>query len=178
MKRGTPSLAPPLSNQIQEGSGQHHLQIHLWIHICLLTFEGPLHLQFQSHTYHTLHEEGPLHLWLQSHICLTLDDGKSTTSLDPSPGLFISMSFALHLHKPYFFYFSSAILIALNDNLELTVLCRLRDFFKDEIDMCSNSLLFVNSIFCCELHFFKTFSHVCQIYVAEVLIIHFAGTAI
>ena len=31
-------------------------QLHLWIHICVLPFEGPPHL------------------WLQSHICLTLDD--------------------------------------------------------------------------------------------------------
>ena len=45
--------------------------------------------------------------------------------------LFISIVFALSLHKPHFFYFSNAILIALNENLELTLLCRLRDFFKD-----------------------------------------------
>ena len=45
--------------------------------------------------------------------------------------LFTSILFALCLHKPHFFYFSSAILIALNENLELTILCRLRDFFKD-----------------------------------------------
>ena len=63
----------------------------------------------------------------------------------------------------HIFYFSSAILVAMNDNLELTVWCRLTDFFKDQIDMCSYSLLLVNSIFCCELHFLKTFSCVCQI---------------
>ena len=34
--------------------GQLHLQInlHLWIHIHVLSFEGPLHLQFQSHMSH------------------------------------------------------------------------------------------------------------------------------
>ena len=41
----------------------------------------------------------------------------------PFPVLSISILFALHLYKPYFFfYFLSAILIALNDNLELAVL--------------------------------------------------------
>ena len=94
-------------------------QLHLQIHICVVPFEGPLHL------------------WVQSHICITLDDGGSTPSPDPSLVLFISILFALHLHKPYFFLFSSAILIALNENLQLTILCRFRDFFKDEIDMCS-----------------------------------------
>ena len=38
--------------------------------------------------------------------------------------------------------------------------------------MCFYSLFFINIFFCCEL-FFLTFSHVCQICVAEVLIIHF-----
>ena len=46
------------------------------------------------------------------------------------------------------------------NNLELTVLYTLKDFFKDQIDMCCYSLLLVNSIFCCELHFL-TFSCVC-----------------
>ena len=85
--------------------GQLHLQIHLWIHICVVPFEGPPNL------------------WLKSHICVTLDDGGSILSPDPSPVLFISMLFALHLHEPYTVFF--------------------------------------------------TFSCVCQIYVAEVLIIHF-----
>ena len=86
--------------------------------------------------FHVLPFEGQLHLWLQSHICLTLDDGGSTPSPDPFPVLFTSILFALHLHNlSILFYFSSAILIALNDNLELTVLCRFRDFFKDEIQI-------------------------------------------
>ena len=41
--------------------------------------------------------------------------------------------------------------------------------------MCFYSILLVNSIFCCELHFFLTFSCVCQIYVDEVLIICFSN---
>ena len=41
--------------------------------------------------------------------------------------------------------------------------------------MYSHSLLLGISIFCCEIHFLKTFSCICQIYVAEVLIIHFCN---
>ena len=40
--------------------------------------------------------------------------------------------------------------------------------------MCFYSLMLFNSIFCCKLCFFLTFSHICQIYVAEVLIVHFS----
>ena len=40
--------------------------------------------------------------------------------------------------------------------------------------MCSYSLLLVNSIFSCQL-FLYNFSHVCQIYVAEGLIMHFCN---
>ena len=50
-------------------------------------------------------------------------DGGST----PSPVMFISILFDLHLHKPYFIYFSSVILMALNDNLKLTISCRLKE---------------------------------------------------
>ena len=57
-------------------------------------------------------------------------------------------------------------MIALKDNCELTFLCRLRDFFKDEIDLCSYSLLLVNSIFCRELHFILLFHMYAQIYIA------------
>ena len=63
------------------------LQLHLWIHIYVVPFKGPLHL------------------WLQSHISLMLDDEGSTPSLDPSPVLFIPILFALYLHKPYIFIF-------------------------------------------------------------------------
>ena len=63
------------------------LQLHLWIHIYVVPFQGPLHL------------------WLQSHISLMLDDEGSTLSLDPSPVLFIPILFALYLHKPYIFIF-------------------------------------------------------------------------
>ena len=83
----------------------------------------------------------------------------------------LSLLFALCLYKPYFLLFKYNF-----DSHEwqfrTTVLGKLRDFFKDEIDMCSCSVLLVNSIFCCELHFLA-FSCICQIYVAEVLIIHF-----
>ena len=43
--------------------------------------------------------------------------------------LFISILFALCVHKPHFFYFSN--FDSLEWKLELTLLCRLRDFFKD-----------------------------------------------
>ena len=107
-------------------------QLHLHLHICVVPFGGPLHL------------------CLQSHISLTLDHGGSTLS----SVLFILILYALHLHKPYFFYISSTILITLNDNVEHTVLCRLSDFFKDEIDMCSYPLLLVNFFFCMNSVFF------------------------
>ena len=55
-----------------------------------------------------------------------------------------------------------------------TLLCRLRDFFKDEIGLCSYSLIIGQFHFLLWTpFFFINFSHVCQIYVAEVLIIHF-----
>ena len=44
--------------------------------------------------------------------------------------LFISILFALCLHKPYFSLFKCNF-DSLNNNFELTILCRLRDFFKD-----------------------------------------------
>ena len=62
----------------------------LLIHKCVVTFEGPHHLWFQSHICLTLDDVGQLHLWihicvvpfkvslhlwLHSHICLMLDDG-------------------------------------------------------------------------------------------------------
>ena len=109
------------------------------------------------------------------YICLTLDDGGSTPDQDPYPVLFISILFALLLHKSYFiFYFSGAILITLNDNLELIVLCRHRDFFKDEIDVCCYSIFLVNSIFYCELSILLTsFTCMLNICVVEILFIHF-----
>ena len=78
--------------------------------------------------------------------------------LTPSPVLFISIWFALLLCKLYYFTFSSAILIVLNDNLDPIALCRIWHFFKYQIDMCSYSLLLVNFIFCCELCFFSFFT--------------------
>ena len=92
-------------------------QLHLQVHICVVPFEDILHL------------------WLQSHIYLTLYDGGSTPYPDPYPVLFISIAFALLLCKSDVFTVTRAILIALNDDLELIVLCRIRDFFKDEIYM-------------------------------------------
>ena len=103
--------------------------------------------------------------------------GGPNLGLDPAPVPYLSWC-GVKSRFSYILYFSSAILIALNDNLELNVWCRLRDFLKYEIDMCSYSLLLVNSIFCCKLHIFLTFLHVCQIYVAEVLIRNFATTTI
>ena len=138
-------------SQLRSWGGQCWIQII----ICVVPFEGPLHLQLQSHLCLTLHYVGgqlgikiqlqihiyvvpfehPLHLQLQSHVCLTLD----------LVGQSFSVPTLLHyLHKwtfhPIFlfylniicscvyishnFYFSSAIFIALNDHLELTVLCR------------------------------------------------------
>ena len=80
--------------------------------------------------------------------------------------------FTPHLHKSNFLFFKCNF-----DSLKLTfwnltLLCRLTDFFKDLIHMWSYSLLLVISISSCKLFFFN-FSHVHQIYVAEVLIIHF-----
>ena len=115
------------------GGGQLHPRIHLQIHICAVPFEGPLHLWLQSHICLNLHDQ--LHLWLR-----------------------LSHYYLLYIYISHIFYFSSAILIALNDNFKPTVLCRLRDVFKDEIDMCSYSLLLANSSFCCELHFLKSFT--------------------
>ena len=88
------------------------------------------------------------------------------------PYFCFSQYYLIYVYISHVIYFSSAILIALNDHLELTVWCRLRDFFKDLIDIHSYSLFLVNSIFCCQLCFFFNFSGVWQIYVAEVLIIH------
>ena len=76
------------------------------------------------------------------------------------PYFCLSQYYFHFVYISHIFYFPSAILIALNDNLELSVLCRLGDFFKDEIDMCSYSLLLVNSIFCCELCFCFSNFHV------------------
>ena len=114
-------------------------------------------------------------LWLHSHIYLTLDDGGSTPDPDPYPVLFISILFALLLHKVHIFFllFKCTILIALNDDLVLILLCRHRDFFKDEIDMCSYSLLVVNSIFCCKVHSLNFFTCMPDICLVEILFIHF-----
>ena len=86
----------------------------------------------------------------------------------------ISILFALCLHKPYF-YFSSAILIALNDNLEL--------YYVDlKIFQRINWYVFLLTIIgqfhflLWTLCFFLTFLCVCLIYVAEILIIHFFAT--
>ena len=96
-----------------------------------------------------------------------------TLDHDPTPDPYLVLGAELLIYHT--FYFSVAILIVLNDNLELTFRYRLRDFFKYEIDMCSYSLLLVNSIFGCELHFFNFFLYVCKINVAEVLIIYFCN---
>ena len=82
---------------------------------------------------------GGFHVWIHLQFCL-------------------SQCYLLSVYISHIFYFSGAILIALNDNLELTVLCRLWDFLKDQIDMCFYSLMLVNSIFWWELCFFLTFS--------------------
>ena len=61
----TPSPAPvPSMSHLRSYVGGK-LQIQLWIHICVVPFDGILHLQLQ----------------LQSHLSLTLDHGEST--LDP-----------------------------------------------------------------------------------------------
>ena len=65
---------------------------HLQIHICVLPFEGPLHLQFQSHICLTFGEGGSTALWL--YLCLTLADwGWSTLYLDPSPDSYSCSTF-------------------------------------------------------------------------------------
>ena len=51
------------------------------------------------------------------------------------PYFCLSQYYLLCVYISHIFYFSSAILIVLNDILELTVLCTLRDFFKDKIDV-------------------------------------------
>ena len=143
--------------------GQLHHSIHLWIHICVVPFNGPLHLWLPVPYMSYLRWWGVrLHLW------------------NPSPVLFITILFALCLHIAIYLYFSGGLLIFLNDNFELTLLCRLGDFFKDEIDRCSYSLLLGNSIFCCELHFIITFSNMYTwIYIAvSINNTDFAGTAI
>ena len=99
------------------------LQIQLWIHICV----APLKV--------------PIHLWLQSHLCLTLDHGGDYFEYQQPYVIFkiehfipyfcLSQYYLLYVYISHISYFSSAILIALNDNLKLTLLCRLRYFFKD-----------------------------------------------
>ena len=143
----------------------------LIIHYC-----SYCHLRFY---HHISTKVGSIFKGGQLHLCITPDPYSCCifSGSTPSPApvwymylswwgqlqIWIHLQFCLsqyYLHYVYIshiFYFSSAILIALNDNLELTVLCRLRDFFKDEIDMCSYSLLLVNSIFCCEVNFFLLF---------------------
>ena len=134
--------------------GQLHLWIHLQTHISVVPFEGPLHL------------------WFQYCICLTIDDGGSTPLLDPSPALFISILFPLHLHKSYFVYILSVILIALNNNLELSVYVHLGTSSKKKL-ICVPTHYYLSLPYSAVNWIFFNFSHVCQIYVAEVLIIHF-----
>ena len=141
--------------------GKSTTQLHLWIHICVVLFNGPLHLWLPVPYMSYLRWWGVrLHLW------------------NPSPVLFITILFALCLHIAIYLYFSGGLLIFLNDNFELTLLCRLGDFFKDEIDRCSYSLLLGKFHFLLWTPFFIYFSHVYQICVDVVLITDFAGTAI
>ena len=89
------------------------VQLHLQIHICVVPLDGPLHL------------------WLHSHIYLTLDDGGvNSRSRSISSSVYLNIICSTFTKVIFFFYFSSAILIALNDDLELIVLCRLRTFSK------------------------------------------------
>ena len=104
--------------------------------------------------------------------------GANYRSRSISSSVYLIIIFSYLYVSHIFFYFSSASLITLNHDLQLTVLCRLRDFFQRwnwyvlllNISGQFNFLLW-------KLFFF-TFSHICQIYVAEVLIIHFWGTLI
>ena len=66
----TPFLAvfPSMSYLRSCGGGQLCILIQLWIHICVVPFEDPLHH------------------WLQAHLCLTLaHEERSTLDLDPAP---------------------------------------------------------------------------------------------
>ena len=54
-------------------------RLHLWIHICVVPFEGPLHLSLQSHICLTLDDGGPLHLWI--HIPVLPFEGPPISTL-------------------------------------------------------------------------------------------------
>ena len=68
------------------------------------SIQPELIVQFQSHICLTIGKGGQLHLWIHFQLCL-------------------SQYYLLYIYISHIFYFSSAILIPLDDNLELTVLC-------------------------------------------------------
>ena len=137
----TLSLAPvPSTSHLRSCGESTPDPVHLWlqsnpcltldyvggqlcIHIFVVPFEAPLHLQLQSHLCLTLHHAG-WSFWVPTILCYLQIEHSI-------PYFCLSQYYLLHLYTSHISHFSSTILIALNDNLELTVLCRLWDFFKD-----------------------------------------------